>query len=67
LCGLLKEYLIAVNDPNAIPCLDNAWKNTVDLLRTKTMEELIKKYKTAMTVCFVIKYLRSNFMVCGNV
>ncbi|CAB4020782.1 guanylate-binding 1-like, partial [Paramuricea clavata] len=49
LCGLLKEYLIAVNDPNAIPCLDNAWKNTVDLLRTKTMDELIKKYKTAMT------------------
>jgi uncharacterized protein (UPF0297 family) len=40
----------AVNDPNAIPCLDNAWQNTVDLLRTKTMEELIKKYKTVMTV-----------------
>ena len=49
LSGLLKEYVKAVNDPNAIPCLDNAWQNTVDLLRTKTMEELINKYKTFMT------------------
>ncbi len=50
LCGLLKEYVTAINDPDAIPCLDNAWQNTVDLLKAKTMEELIKKYKTTMTV-----------------
>ena len=35
LCGLLKEYVNAVNDPNAVPCLDNAWQNTVNLLRAK--------------------------------
>lgn len=50
MCGLLEEYVKAVNDPNAIPCLDNAWKNTVDLLRAKTIEELIEKYKAAMKV-----------------
>lgn len=48
LSGLLKEYIKAVNDPNAIPCLDNAWQNTVDLLRTKTMDELVEKYKKTM-------------------
>ena len=56
LCGLLKEYVNAVNDPNAIPCLDNAWQNTVDLLRSKTMEELVKTYKTSMAVCIAIIY-----------
>ncbi|XP_028409814.1 guanylate-binding protein 1-like [Dendronephthya gigantea] len=49
LCGLLHEYVKAVNDPNAIPCLDNAWQNTVDLLRKETIEELTEKYKTSMT------------------
>ena len=57
LCGLLKEYVNAVNEPNAVPCLDNAWQNTVDLLRAKTMEELVKTYKTSMAVCNVIIYL----------
>ena len=50
LCGLLKEYVNSVNDPNGIPCLDNAWQNTVDLLRGKTMEELVETYKTSMAV-----------------
>ena len=58
LCGLLKEYVNAVNDPNAIPCLDSAWQNTVDLLRAKTMEELVEKYKTSMAVCIVIIKLK---------
>lgn len=52
LCGLLEEFVNAVNDPNAIPCLDNAWKNTVDLLKARTMDELIQKYKTSMKVSF---------------
>ena len=55
MCGLLEEYVKAVNDPNAIPCLDNAWQNTVELLRTKTMDELVEKYKTAMTVCKIMQ------------
>lgn len=52
LCGLLEEYVKAVNDPNSIPCLDNAWQNTVDLLRNKAMDELVEKYSTTMTAKF---------------
>ena len=64
LCGLLEEYVKAVNDPNSIPCLENAWQNTVDLLRTKTMDELVNKYKTTLTVRLRINLLSSFILVC---
>ncbi|CAH1251020.1 GBP6 [Branchiostoma lanceolatum] len=45
---MAKEYVEAVNDPNAIPALDNTWKNTVELMRKNAIEELVVEYNQAI-------------------
>ncbi|KAI8491726.1 Guanylate-binding protein 5 [Branchiostoma belcheri] len=45
---MTEEYIEAVNDPNAIPNLDNTWKNTIELMRSRAMEEVVEEYNQMM-------------------
>ncbi|XP_078583590.1 uncharacterized protein LOC144866179 [Branchiostoma floridae x Branchiostoma japonicum] len=42
------QYVEAVNDPNSIPALENTWKNTIELMRSRAIEEVVKAYKHQM-------------------
>ncbi|XP_019637963.1 PREDICTED: uncharacterized protein LOC109480255 [Branchiostoma belcheri] len=45
---MTKQYVEAVNNPNAIPALDNTWQHTVELMTNKAIEEAVKEYKKRM-------------------
>ncbi|XP_066280624.1 guanylate-binding protein 1-like [Branchiostoma lanceolatum] len=45
---MAKQYIAAVNDPKAIPALDNTWKNTIQLMRSRAIEEVVVEYKQQM-------------------
>ncbi|XP_035664224.1 guanylate-binding protein 6-like [Branchiostoma floridae] len=45
---MAKQYVEAVNDPNSIPTLDNTWKNTIEVMRVRAIEEAVKAYKHQM-------------------
>ncbi|XP_035690943.1 guanylate-binding protein 1-like [Branchiostoma floridae] len=45
---MAKQYVEAVNDPKAIPALDNTWKNTIQLMRSRAIEEVVVEYKQQM-------------------
>ncbi|XP_066280262.1 guanylate-binding protein 1-like isoform X2 [Branchiostoma lanceolatum] len=47
---MVKQYVEAVNDPQAIPALDNTWKNTIQLMRSRAIEEAIEEYRGEMAV-----------------
>ncbi|XP_078673513.1 guanylate-binding protein 2-like isoform X1 [Branchiostoma floridae x Branchiostoma belcheri] len=46
---MLKQYVEAVNDPQAIPALDNTWKNTIQLMRSSAIQEAIQEYREEMS------------------
>ncbi|XP_066280625.1 guanylate-binding protein 1-like [Branchiostoma lanceolatum] len=45
---MAKQYIAAVNDPKAIPALDNTWKNTIQLMRSRAIEEVVVEYNQHM-------------------
>ncbi|XP_035693212.1 guanylate-binding protein 1-like isoform X1 [Branchiostoma floridae] len=45
---MVKQYVEAVNDPQAIPALDNTWRNTIQLMRSRAIEEAIQEYREEM-------------------
>eukprot|EP00058_Branchiostoma_floridae_P027686 XP_002613177.1 hypothetical protein BRAFLDRAFT_120270 [Branchiostoma floridae] len=45
---MAKQYVEAVNDPKAIPALDNTWKNTIQLMRSRAIEEVVVEYSQQM-------------------
>ncbi|XP_035664227.1 guanylate-binding protein 1-like [Branchiostoma floridae] len=45
---MTKGYLKAVNDPNAIPALDNTWQNTIEVMRGRAIEEVVAEYNKQM-------------------
>ncbi|KAI8484321.1 Guanylate-binding protein 5 [Branchiostoma belcheri] len=46
---MVKQYVEAVNDPQAIPALDNTWKNTIQLMRSSAIQEAIQEYRKEMS------------------
>ncbi|XP_078583827.1 guanylate-binding protein 1-like [Branchiostoma floridae x Branchiostoma japonicum] len=45
---MTKQYVEAVNDPNCIPALDNTWKNTIQLMQNRAIEEAVEEYNKQM-------------------
>ncbi|KAI8491727.1 Guanylate-binding protein 5 [Branchiostoma belcheri] len=45
---MTKQYVEAVNDPKAIPNLDNTWKNTIELMRNRAIDEVVVEYNQQM-------------------
>ncbi|XP_078603243.1 uncharacterized protein LOC144877210 [Branchiostoma floridae x Branchiostoma japonicum] len=45
---MAKQYVEAVNDPEAIPALDNTWQNTIELMRDRAIEEAVTEYNKQM-------------------
>eukprot|EP00058_Branchiostoma_floridae_P027685 XP_002613176.1 hypothetical protein BRAFLDRAFT_73096 [Branchiostoma floridae] len=45
---MAEQYVEAVNDPKAIPVLDNTWKNTIELMRGRAIKEAVVVYKQQM-------------------
>ncbi|XP_066264675.1 guanylate-binding protein 3-like [Branchiostoma lanceolatum] len=45
---MTRQYMEAVNDPKAIPALDNTWQNTIELMRVRAIEEVINEYNQQM-------------------
>ncbi|XP_066264924.1 guanylate-binding protein 6-like [Branchiostoma lanceolatum] len=41
---MTQQYVEAVNDPKAIPALDNTWQNTVEVMRRKVIDEIAMEY-----------------------
>lgn len=48
LVSLIHEYEKAINEPNAIPNLEVAWSNVIELHLAKVSDELARKYVTEM-------------------
>ncbi|CAH1251059.1 GBP6 [Branchiostoma lanceolatum] len=48
LSTMAQQYVEAVNDPNSIPALDNTWKNTVELMQNRAIEEAVREYNEQM-------------------
>ncbi|KAI8499777.1 Guanylate-binding protein 5 [Branchiostoma belcheri] len=45
---MTKQYVEAVNDPKAVPALDNTWKNTIQLMQKQAIRELVGEYNLQM-------------------
>ena len=45
---LVDSYLEAINDPNAKPCLESAWKSVVQLRCSQVIADLVKEYEAEM-------------------
>ncbi|KAI8499779.1 Guanylate-binding protein 5 [Branchiostoma belcheri] len=45
---MTKQYVEAVNDPKAVPALDNTWKNTIQLMQKQGIRELVGEYNLQM-------------------
>eukprot|EP00058_Branchiostoma_floridae_P008338 XP_002593826.1 hypothetical protein BRAFLDRAFT_75715 [Branchiostoma floridae] len=45
---MAKEYVDAVNDPKAIPALDNTWQKTIELMQNSAIEEAVQQYNKRM-------------------
>ena len=46
--SLIKQYIAAINDPKAVPCLDNTWETVVALKIEEEMKSLTEEYETEM-------------------
>ncbi|XP_078583825.1 guanylate-binding protein 6-like [Branchiostoma floridae x Branchiostoma japonicum] len=45
---MAKQYVEAVNDPKAIPDLNNTWRNTIELMENRAIEEAVTEYNMQM-------------------
>lgn len=62
---LITKYLEAVNDPNAVPCLDSTWETVTSIRLKAIMNQLLMSYESDMDK-EIMNYLPMEEMTTGN-
>ena len=48
LAAMAAQYIEAINDPNAIPCINDTWQAAVEARCRKVLEEMVQEYEVEM-------------------
>ena len=47
---MIQDYVKAINDPDAIPAMDDTWKNVVEITVNENKDRLFSVYINSMKV-----------------